>query len=99
MAPRTFSASTTFVIAKDVLASELGSELVMLNLADGVYYGLDEVGGEIWRRLAAPVTIAEICRAIGASFEVEPDQCRADVEKLLESLASSGLIEVIGGDD
>ena len=94
MSPHTFSASTTFVIAKEVLATELGAEFVMLNLADGIYYGLDEVGGEIWKLLATPVTAADICRAIAASFDVEPDQCHADVQKLLESLASRGLIEV-----
>ena len=94
MSPGPLSASTTFVVAKEVLATELGSEFVMLNLADGIYYGLDEVGGEIWKLLATPVTAAEICRAISSSFDVEPDECRADVQQFLESLASRGLIEV-----
>jgi hypothetical protein len=94
MSPRAFSASTTFVMAKEVLASELGSEFVILNLADGIYYGLDDAGAEIWRLLATPVTVDEICLGISASFDVELDQCRTDVLKLLESLASRGLIDV-----
>ena len=94
MSPETFPASTTFAIAKEVLASELGSEYVILNLADGIYYGLDEVGGEIWKLLATPVTVADICRVITASFDVEAGKCREDVVKLLDSLTSRGLIEV-----
>jgi Coenzyme PQQ synthesis protein D (PqqD) len=98
MTPRTFSASTTFVIAKEVLATELGSEFVILNLADGIYYGLDDAGAEIWKLLTRPVTVEEICRGISASFDVELDQCRTDVLKLLDSLASRSLIDVRGHD-
>jgi hypothetical protein len=94
MSPRTFPASSTFVVAKEVLATELGSEFVILNLADGIYYGLDDAGAEIWKLLATPVTVDEICRGISASFDVGLDECRADVLTLLESLASHSLIDV-----
>jgi hypothetical protein len=94
MSVHTFPASTTFVIAKEVLASELGSEFVILNLADGIYYGLDEVGGEIWKLLSTPVTLTDICGVITSSFDVEPKRCREDVVRLLDSLASRGLVDV-----
>ena len=77
-----------------MLASDVGSEFVILNIADGIYYGLDEVGAEIWKLLTAPVAIADICRVIMSSFDVEPNRCRQDVVRLLEELASRGLIDV-----
>ena len=88
--------SATLVVAPDVLSSELGSEHVLLNLTDGTYYGLDEVGGEIWKRLQAPTTIAEICRALVDLFDVEPMRCRQDVETLLADLLAHGLIQIQG---
>jgi hypothetical protein len=83
---------TTFQIATDVLATELGSECVILNLADGVYYGLDDVGAEIWKQLSSPVSVFDICRHVADVYEVDPDQCNSDVVSLLDSLQSRGLI-------
>jgi hypothetical protein len=82
------------VIAKEVLASQIGTEFVILNLADGTYYGLDEVGGEIWKVLATPVTVSDICTVMRSTFDVESDRCHEDVVRLLTDLASRGLIDV-----
>ena len=88
------SASATLVIAADVLATELGAEVVILNLADGQYYGLDEVGAEVWKALASPATVDDVCRAITSAFDVEDACCREDVLSLLGELASRGLVTV-----
>jgi hypothetical protein len=81
-------------VASDVLASELGSEVVMLNLRDATYYGLDDVGAEIWRLLQAPITTDAIVHALVATYDVEADRCRADVRRLLGDLVDRGLVEV-----
>ena len=60
----TIPASAIVVVAGDVLSSELGSEHVLLSLRDGTYYSLEEVGGEIWKLLQTPTSVAEVCRAI-----------------------------------
>jgi hypothetical protein len=84
----------TVVVASDVLSSELGSEHVMLNLRDGTYYGLEAVGSDIWKLLQQPITVAEICRALIDTYEVEPERCREDVAKLVGELVERGLVEV-----
>lgn len=88
------SDATTVVVARDVLASELGAELVMLNLADGIYYGLDGVGAAVWKLVQTPVTVAVICQELIAAYDVDPELCRADVLKLLTDLSSRGLVDV-----
>jgi hypothetical protein len=85
--------SATVVAARDVLASQLGSEHVLLNLRDGTYYGLEEVGGAIWTLVQRPVTVDEICNALVAEYEVDPARCREDVVRLLGDLAARGLVE------
>jgi hypothetical protein len=88
------SDTTVVVIAGDVLWSELGSEHILLSLRDGTYYGLEEVGGEIWRLLQTPVPVAEICRALVEQYDVEPARCRRDVIRLLGDLAGRQLVEI-----
>jgi hypothetical protein len=82
------------VAASDVLSSELGSEHVLLNLQDGTYYGLDDVGGEIWKLLQTPIAVADLCRAIIEAYDVDPGRCRDDVLMLLEDLAERRLVEI-----
>ncbi len=89
-----FDRGCTVVVASDVLSTQLGSEQVMLNLRDGTYYGLDEVGSEIWKLLQKPVTVSEICDAIVGAFEVDAERCHRDVVRLLSDLVDRGLIEL-----
>ena len=81
------------VVAADVLSSRLGSEQVMLNLRDGTYYGLGDVGSEIWALLQQPITIGEICDAVVESYEVDAERCRRDVMRLVDDLIRRGLAE------
>jgi hypothetical protein len=88
------SDSSRLAIAPDVLASELGAEVVMLNLHDGTYYGLDGAGTEIWKLLQHPVKIDEIVSAVVALYDVDAGRCREDVCTLLGHLLERGLVEV-----
>ena len=89
--------ASTVVVARDVLSTQLGSEQVMLNLRDGTYYGLDEVGAAIWNLLQRPIKVAEICDAIVEGYEVEAERCRRDVVRLLRELMEHGLVELRAG--
>ena len=94
MSPRTIPESATVVATSDVLASELGAEYVLLNLNNGTYYGVQDVGSEIWKMLQNPVTVDDICSALIETFEVEPERCRRDVMRLLGELVTHGLVEI-----
>jgi hypothetical protein len=80
--------------AKDVLVSEFGDELVILNLRDGIYYGLDDVGARIWRILKQSATISAIRDALVEEYDVDPDRSERDVRTLVEECASRGLVEI-----
>jgi Coenzyme PQQ synthesis protein D (PqqD) len=86
--------SAIVVVADDVLSSELGTEHVLLNLRDGTYYGLDDVGSEIWKLLQKPVSIVAICDAIVETYDVNPEHCRHDVVRLLGELVERRLVDV-----
>jgi hypothetical protein len=86
----------TIVAASDVLATEFGDEVVILNLRDGVYYGLEDVGTRIWQLLQQPVSVLTIREAIVAEFEVESARCERDIRLLLTDLVARRLVEIRG---
>jgi hypothetical protein len=90
----TLSIQSVVVAAAAQVSADLAGEVVILNLADGVYYGLDPVGARIWALLQEPRTVAELRDAMLAEYEVEPERCERDILMLLRELAAAGLISV-----
>lgn len=82
------------VAAKDQISSDLGQEVVILNLRTGVYHGLNAVGARIWNLLQEPRIVNDIKDVILNEYDVEPDCCERDLLVLLQKLADEGLIEV-----
>jgi hypothetical protein len=79
----------------DQVASELSGETVILSLRSGVYYGLDEVGSTIWRFIEEPRTFGEIRERITAEYDVSDEECTREVERFVEDLRKSGLVELV----
>ncbi len=86
---------TTVVGASDLPAAPVGPELVMFSVERGKYYGLNEVGAAIWRRMERPITVARLCMELQEAFDVPAEQCWADVSGYLEKLLDKGLIRIL----
>jgi hypothetical protein len=88
------SLGSTVVAAAGQASCDVGGEAVILNLTDGVYYGLDSVGGRVWRLVQEQRTAAEIRDQLLREYDVEPDRCEQDLLALLSEMAECRLIEV-----
>jgi len=88
------SEQSVVAVTKDQVSCSLGSEAAILNVKDGVYYGLDPVGASIWKLLQTPRKVADIQVALLQEYDVEPERCERDLMALLEGLLGAGLIEV-----
>lgn len=85
--------SEKFKISDDVVAREVGGEMVLLDLASGQYFGLDSVGGRIWELLTdQPHTLAQLCDEIEAEFDAPRDKIEADLLALAVQLREQELI-------
>lgn len=93
------STTSTVVVSKDQVSSDLAGEAVILHLRSGRYYGLANVGARIWYLMSEPRRIAEIRDVIMHEYDVGRDRCEQDVVSLLEQLAAEGLVEVLPGTD
>lgn len=79
-------------IPEDVVFRELDGEGVLLNLATGIYFGLNPTGTIVWQLLNEGKPDGEIVSALVAEFEVTEDIAAADVKILIEELAAKGLL-------
>ena len=79
-------------IAQQVMARQVGEEMVMLDLAGGTYFGLDPVGARIWQLLDEGKTLAEICDVMMAEYAVSREEIERDVLRLADELTVNGLI-------
>jgi len=78
----------------DQTSVDLDDEVAILHLKSGVYFGLNEVGAFVWRRVQQPATVAALEAAVLAEYAVTPEQCAADVQALLADLLAHQLITV-----
>lgn len=86
--------SDKVAIPAAVMAREIGGETVILDLDGGTYFGLDAVGTRIWQLLGEGKTLAEVCDAMIAGYEVSRSDIERDVIALAESLRERQLIVV-----
>ena len=78
----------------DVLSRVLDGEAVLLDLDSGTYFGLDEVGSEIWALIAEGATVRVICDKVLELYDVDEATARSDLEDLVSQLQSRGLVDV-----
>lgn len=86
--------SRTVTVPTQVLARDVGEETVILDLASGTYFGLNPVGARMWQSMVAGKTLAAVCDAIEAEYQATRPEIEKDLEKLVDELASRGLISV-----
>lgn len=87
--------SDLFLASDDVVSREVGGEFVLLDLASGMYFGLDPVGGRIWELLSDRAhSLAELCDVIEAEFDAPREQIESDMIEIATALREKSLIVV-----
>ena len=81
----------------DVVHEEVDGELIAIDLTGGSYYSLSGSAPAIWTLLLGGASQAQICEAIEASYDAEPQAVAEEVDGLLGKLLESELIAVDEG--
>jgi len=89
--------SRVAVTSNQVSGDLLDGEVVIMNLKDGVYYGLNSIGGRIWALIHQPKTVSELRDILLQEYDVDKERCTDELLALLQDLVSRGLIEIING--
>ena len=80
--------------AQRQLSTTLAGEVVILDVDEGVYFGLADVGTLIWKLLQTPRRVSEIVDCIVSEYDVTRQVAETDVVALLTDLAERGLVDV-----
>jgi hypothetical protein len=81
-----------YQIPPNVLFREVDGQLVLLNLETEQYFGLDEIGADMIRRITE-TTMDDAIAALTSSYDVDPDRLRADLRELVDSLLEAQLLD------
>ena len=83
---------TKLSIPPQVMSRLVGDETVLLDIASGVYFGLDGVGKRIWESVAEGQNLAQTIAVITREFEVDEAQAQTDVIEFTNDLVERGLL-------
>jgi hypothetical protein len=78
--------------SEDQIAATVDDEVIILSVERGSYFGLDDIGSDIWERLASPIRVDALCDALAARYDADRAIIERDVLALLEKLVAAGLV-------
>jgi len=87
--------SQQVIVPADVLVRQIAGESVLLNLQTETYFGLDEVGTDMWNALTTTETIEAAFTRLLETYDVDEAVLRADLSALIEELVDCGLVELV----
>lgn len=79
-----------------VVCKPVSEGAVLLHTESEVYFGLNEVGREVWSLLPPTCKdLAQICDALGDKYpDADPAALKQDVSDLIEHMVQEGLLVV-----
>ena len=90
--------SSVLVVSPDQISADISSDssgdVVILQLKDGIYYQLNETGAHVWNLIQQPSSFEAILESLHSDYDVEKQQCEADLMTLVQELLGHGLIEI-----
>ena len=90
------SLDSALVVPEDVICRELDGEAIILNLATGIYFGLDEIGTRLWALVAESGTLRHAVDVMAGEYDVERAELERDALELAGGLIEKGLVQVRG---
>lgn len=81
----------------DVIAAAADRDLVMVSIANGLYYGISDVAREIWEAIERPKKISDLIDDLAGGYNIDRTTCEQETLSFLEDLRTEGLLKVSDG--
>ena len=86
------SLETRLKVSDDVVFRELDGEAVLLNLASGLYFGLNPIGTRMWQLIDERRDLADVAAVLCDEFDAPAATIEADLVRLVGELLARGLM-------
>ncbi len=80
---------------EEIAAKVIDGEAIIINLANGIYYSMDKVGGLVWDLLQRGHNLEEIIVTVNDRYDVSREQAQADLEALVNELLRENLVALL----
>lgn len=87
--------NSTIVVSANQLSTFLDDEAIVLDLASGTYFGLEQVGARIWTILQQPTTCAQIVDTLAGEYAVDAATLEHDVLAFINELHENRLVDLL----
>lgn len=77
------------------IAAEVDGEVVMLSERAGAYFGLDDIGSEIWKLIAQPRRVSDLCHLLAQYYDADGETLTRDVTSFLDELLARRLVRLV----
>lgn len=91
------SSPNTVQIGDSVLYQTLKDEVVLLNMSDQRYYGLNDTGSRMWELLLELRNVSAVEDRLFAEFDTDRGSIRDDLEQLVSKMLEKDLLKAPGG--
>lgn len=85
----------TVEIGDSVLYQNVGNEVVLLDMSNQTYYGLDSIGADVWKLLMEHRDASEVVERLVALYNVDEHTARQDIDHLVEELLAANLVKLV----
>lgn len=84
---------TKIKVASNIVSRKVQDEEVILQLDSGVYYGLNEVGTEIWHMMKSGKSLRQIITQVSRDYEIPSKRITDDLFTLVKDLKKRKIVQ------
>ncbi|MCI1780207.1 MAG: PqqD family peptide modification chaperone [Bacteroidales bacterium] len=77
-----------------LIASELGDDMVMMDIHNGLYISLNSTGRKIWEMIENPVRLSVLVEKLSVKYNVDYDTCYNETIAFLENLYEKKALDI-----
>ena len=78
-----------------LLSTSLGDDVVMMDVEQGAYYGLEAVAARVWALTEQPLSVGSLCERLVTEYQISPEQCRQEVLAFLAELLNQHVVQIV----
>lgn len=82
-----------FLRASEIIHSNTGTDVYMMSIENGEYYGANEIGARIWTLLEEPIRVDQIYHHLLQEYQIDEATCKKETQDFLVSLYEKNLIQ------
>jgi hypothetical protein len=85
--------ATRLLPHSDVLSREVDGEIVLLQVTSGLYFSLDAVGTQIWKRIPeSGISLQDLRDQLLTDYDTTADRVDQDLQALVAELHEASLV-------